>query len=202
MGRSPKFAVACRQSLESVHGDRTARTNHRAAGDLGRHIRPRASHCRFSSSIASRRFSESQRGAALGAIFGVDPVLLADGTYFVAVSDGEICACGGWSRRATPFGGGHSPARDDAVLDPERDAAKIRALFVHPAYARQGLGSLILETCEAGARAAGFRRAELTATLTGTKLFRLRGFVPMEEISIPLTNGESLPVLRMTKALE
>jgi len=152
--------------------------------------------------LQAEDYSESQRQAALGAIFGVDPVLLADGTYFVAVSDGEICACGGWSRRATPFGGGHSPARDDAVLDPERDAAKIRALFVHPAYARQGLGSLILETCEAGARAAGFRRAELTATLTGTKLFRLRGFVPIEEISIPLTNGESLPVLRMTKALE
>jgi GNAT superfamily N-acetyltransferase len=152
--------------------------------------------------LQAEDYSESQREAALGPIFGVDPVLLADGTYFVAVTDGEICACGGWSRRATPFGGGHSPARDDAVLDPEQDAAKIRALFVHPAYARRGLGSLILETCETAARAAGFRRAELTATLTGTKLFRQRGFVPTEEISIPLRNGESLPVLRMTKSLE
>jgi GNAT superfamily N-acetyltransferase len=152
--------------------------------------------------LQAEDYSESQRQAALGSVFGVDPMLIDDGTYFVAVSELQICACGGWSRRATPFGSDRSPARNDTVLDPQRDAARIRALFVHPARARQGLGTLILRACEAAAKAAGFRRAELTATLTGAKLFRIHGFVPAEEIRIPLSNGEFLPVLRMTKALE
>jgi GNAT superfamily N-acetyltransferase len=116
--------------------------------------------------------------------------------------DARIGACGGWSRRATPFGSDSSPARNDRLLDPRIDAAKIRALFVDPSCARSGLGTLILTTCEAAARAAGFSRAELTATLTGIKLFRVRGYVPEEEILIPLPNGEQLPVLRMTKRLD
>jgi GNAT superfamily N-acetyltransferase len=152
--------------------------------------------------LQAEDYSEGQRQAALGAVFGVDPALIEDGTYFACASESQICACGGWSRRATPFGSDRSPARDDTLLDPERDAARIRALFVHPSRARQGLGTLILKTCEAGAKAAGFRSAELTATLTGAKLFRVHGYVPAEEIRIPLGNGEFLPVLRMTKLLE
>jgi GNAT superfamily N-acetyltransferase len=147
-------------------------------------------------------YTDAQRHAALGSIFGVDPVLVADGTYFVAVVEGQICACGGWSRRATPFGSDRSPARDDTLLDPGRDAAKIRALFVDPAHSRAGLGTLILSECEAAAKAAGFRHAELTATLTGVKLFAVRGYAPAEEISLPLENGDTLPVVRMTKRLE
>ncbi len=147
-------------------------------------------------------YSEGQRQNALGGIFGVDPVLIDDGTYFVALSNSLICACGGWSRRATPFGSDRSPARDDRLLDPERDAARIRALFVHPDYARRGFGSAMLKACEAAARAAGFHRAELTATLTGVKLFRVHQYIPIEEIRIPLANGELLPVLRMMKELE
>lgn len=92
--------------------------------------------------------------------------------------------------------------RDDSLLDPQRDAAKIRALFVDPAWARRGLGTLILKACEAAAKAAGFRRAELTATLTGAKLFRVHGFVSCEEIELPLRNGELLPLVRMEKRLE
>jgi N-acetylglutamate synthase-like GNAT family acetyltransferase len=88
------------------------------------------------------------------------------------------------------------------MLDPRQDAARIRALFVHPAYARMGVGSAILKACEEAAKAAGFQRAELTATLTGVKLFRVHGFVPSEELQISLKNGEMLPVVRMTKALE
>src|SRR5579883_1880452 len=84
-------------------------------------------------------YSETQRQFALGGIFGVDPVLIEDRTYFVAIRDSRICASGGWSRRATPFGSDSSPARDDRVLDPNVDAARIRALFVHPEYARAGL---------------------------------------------------------------
>jgi len=147
-------------------------------------------------------YSEGQRQNALGRIFGVDPALIEDGTYFVALSDSRICACGGWSRRATPFGSDRSPARDDRLLDPERDAARIRALFVHPDYARRGFGTAILKACEEAAYAAGFRRAELTATLTGLKLFRVHGYIWTEEIQIPLGNGEALPVIRMTKELE
>ncbi len=147
-------------------------------------------------------YSESQRQSAIGFVFGVDSALIHDGTYFVAMSESRICACGGWSRRATPFGSDRSPVRDDTTLNPQRDAAKIRALFVDPACARRGFGTLILKTCEAAAKAAGFRRAELTATLTGAKLFRVHGFVPTEEIQFPLENGESLPLLRMEKPLE
>ena len=146
-------------------------------------------------------YTESQRQFALGGIFGVDPLMIEDRTYFVAVSDSRISASGGWSRRATPFGSDSSPARDDRMLDPQHNAAKIRALFVHPSFARHGLGSLILNTCEAAAKAAGFRRTELTATLTGVKLFRVRGYEPVEEILLPLSNGENLPVIRMTKQL-
>jgi GNAT superfamily N-acetyltransferase len=121
--------------------------------------------------------------------------------YRIPESD-RICACGGWSRRATPFGSDRSPARDDRLLDPEHEAARIRALFVHPDYARRGFGSAILSACEEAAYAAGFRRAELTATLTGLKLFRVHGYIAADEIRIPLGDGETLPVVRMTKEIE
>jgi len=151
--------------------------------------------------LQAEDYSKGEREGALGSVFGVDPKLIEDGTYFVVLVDSQICACGGWSRRATPFGTDRSPARDDRVLDPERDAAKIRALFVHPSRARNGLGTLLLQACESAAREAGFQRAELTATLTGVKLFGARGYAPAEEIRVPLANGEVLPVRRMVKSL-
>lgn len=151
--------------------------------------------------LQAEDYTTGEREGALGSVFGADPVLIEDRTYFVAVMGSQLCACGGWSRRATPFGTGNSPARDDSVLDPRRDAARIRALFVHPSHARMGLGTKILKACEAGAKAAGFERAELTATLTGAKLFRTRGYVVVEEIRLPLKNGESLDLLRMVKPL-
>jgi len=151
--------------------------------------------------LQAEDYTEGQRAGALGSVFGVDPVLIQDGTYFVVEVDSQLAACGGWSRRGTPFGSDRSPARDDRLLDPACDAARIRALFVHPGFARRGLGSLILHACESAAKEAGFHSAELTATLTGTKLFRVHGFQPAEEILIPLANGENLPVLRMTKQL-
>ncbi|HUB83106.1 MAG TPA: GNAT family N-acetyltransferase [Bryobacteraceae bacterium] len=151
--------------------------------------------------LQSEDYSEAQRTGALGSIFGVDPALIEDGTYFVAEWEERIVACGGWSRRGTPFGSDRSPARDDRVLDPLHDAARIRALFVHPDFARRGLGTAILEACERAAAEARFQCLELTATLTGIKLFRLHGFVPAEEITLRLGNGETLPVIRMTKKL-
>ncbi len=151
--------------------------------------------------LQAEDYSQAQRLGALGSVFGVDPILIEDQTYFVAMRGSQVCGCGGWSRRATPFGTDHSPARDDRMLDPRQDAARIRALFVDPACARMGVGTAILQACEAAASAAGFQRAELTATLTGVKLFRVHGFDPAEQLQIPLRNGELLPVVRMTKVL-
>jgi GNAT superfamily N-acetyltransferase len=151
--------------------------------------------------LQAEDYNEAQRMGALGSIFGVDQALIEDGTYFVAEWEGRIVACGGWSRRGTPFGSDRSPARDDRMLDPAQDPARVRALFVHPDFARRGLGTAILAACESGAAAAGFKCLELTATLTGIKLFRVHGFIPAEEITLRLDNGETLGVIRMTKTL-
>src|SRR5208282_3096516 len=116
-------------------------------------------------------YTPEQLEQALERVFGVDTQLIADGTYFVAeahVDDGSVIAgCGGWSKRKTLYGSDHCAGREDALLDPHHDAAKIRAFFVHPAWARRGVGSRILEVCEAAAVAAGFRRLEMGATLSG-----------------------------------
>ena len=148
-------------------------------------------------------YSPEQRERALELVFGVDTQLVADGTYFVAqvrVDDGQvIAACGGWSKRKTLFGSDHCAGREDALLDPGCDAAKIRAFFVHPAWARRGIGSRILEVCEGAALAAGFRRLEMGATLTGVPLYRARGYVEREQRDVPLGPGLSLPIVHMEK---
>jgi GNAT superfamily N-acetyltransferase len=144
-------------------------------------------------------YTESQRESALQSVFGVDTRLIADGTYFVAEVDGVIVACGGWSKRKTLFGSDHFSGREDGYLDPERDAAKIRAFFVHPEWARRGIGTLVLEACESAARAAGFKKLEMGATLTGVALYKARGYREVEEIEVPLGNGELLRVVRMEK---
>src|SRR5207249_4866737 len=123
-----------------------------------------------------------------------------DGTYIVAEADSNtIVGCGGWSKRKTLYGGDRWTEREDSLLDPRRDAAKIRAFFIHPDWARRGVGSLILKACEDAARSAGFTRYEMGATLTGAKLFGAKGYVAVKPISIPLVNGESLPVIHMEK---
>jgi GNAT superfamily N-acetyltransferase len=154
--------------------------------------------------LQAQDYTQEQMEGALKTVFGVDSQLIADGTYFVAEAgaDHVIAGCGGWSKRKTLFGGDQWTERRDDLLDPARDAAKIRALFVHPAWARRGIGDLILKTCEEAAMAAGFRRFEMGATLTGVKLFSARGYVAMEKIEIALGNGATLPVVRMTKSLE
>jgi GNAT superfamily N-acetyltransferase len=155
-------------------------------------------------------YSPAQIEGALKSVFGVDSQLIADGTYFIAEAKSETktesaevitVGCGGWSKRKTLFGGDQWANRTDSPLDPRADAAKIRSFFVHPEWPRRGIGSAILETCEAAAKSAGFTRAEMGATLTGLKLFQVRGYVPIESIEIPLENGASLPVVRMTKQL-
>jgi GNAT superfamily N-acetyltransferase len=149
-------------------------------------------------------YSEAQMAGALESVFGVDSRLIADATYFVAEvreNSGawEIAGCGGWSKRKTLFGGDAWTGREDNLLDPRKDAAKIRAFFVHPAWARRGVGTRILEACEKAARAAGFTRYEMGATLTGRKLFGARGYMEIERIEVPLKNGVKLPVIRMEK---
>lgn len=146
-------------------------------------------------------YSQQQIDGALGTILGVDTQLIADGTYFVIENsiDQRLIACGGWSRRNTLFGADNRPGRDASLLDPETDAARIRAFFVDPEWARKGIGSRILELCENAARLEGFTRFEMGATLTGVPLYRRHGYVEIERIEQPLQNGESLPIVRMAK---
>ncbi len=148
-------------------------------------------------SLQSRDYTPEQIEGALGTVFGVDQQLIRDGTYFVVEAAGAIVACGGWSGRKTLFGSDHIAGKDDVALDPAVDAARIRAFFVHPAWARRGIGSRIMEACEAEARAAGFRRLELVATLTGEPLYRAHGFEALEYLEVPLSNGARLAVVRM-----
>jgi len=152
--------------------------------------------------LQARDYSWEQRDAALGSVFGVDTQLIRDGTYFVVESGSEIVACGGWSRRRTLFGGDHRTGREDTLLDPATEAARIRAFFVRPGWERRGIGSLIMRTCEAAARAERFHRLELGSTLTGVALYQAHGFVADEEIEVPLSAGLPLRVVRMSKTLE
>ena len=149
-------------------------------------------------------YSPSQIEGALESVYGVDSQLIADGTYFVAeIPAGRegvrIIACGGWSKRKTLYGGDQYSGREDSLLDPTHDAAKIRAFFVHPDFARQGLGGRILEACESAAIEAGFCRLEMGATLSGVAFYRAKGYVAIENQSVPLSNGEQLPIVRMGK---
>src|SRR6204780_3184062 len=150
-------------------------------------------------------YTPAQIEGALGTVLGLDTQLIRDRTYFVAeslIQDGterKLAGCGGWSKRKTLFGADRGPGRESELLDPVTDAAKVRAIFVHPDFARRGLGSLILATVEDAARKAGFRRYEMGSTLTGVPLYRLKGYIEVETIAVPLKNGEKLPVVRMVK---
>lgn len=132
-------------------------------------------------------------------IMGLDTQLVADRTYFAVEEGGTIIGCGGWSRRATLFGGDHTAGRDAALLDPATDAARVRAMYTHPAHARRGVGRAILEACEAAARAEGFRRVELAATLAGEPLYRACGYEPIEHFTSRTSNGVEVPLIRMGK---
>lgn len=144
-------------------------------------------------------YSAAQIEGALSTVFGVDTQLIDDGTYFVMQSGQIIAGCGGWSKRRTLFGGDQFHSRADDLLDPRTDAAKIRAFFVHPDYARRGIGSAILNACEQAAIVAGFSRFEMGATLTGVPLYSIRGYVAIEHLEVPLSNDLTLPIVRMEK---
>lgn len=173
-------------------------------------------------------YTARQIELALKSVYGVDTRLIADGTYFaVEVTEPElseepptrnragresktatasssarksrIVGCGGWSKRKTLFGGDQWSGREDDLLDPARDAAKIRAFFVHPDWARRGIGTMILDACEAAAKAAGFKRLEMGATLSGVPFYAAKGYAEVEKVNVPLGDGESLPIIRMGK---
>ena len=157
-------------------------------------------------------YTPVQIDSALRTVFGVDSQLIDDGTYLVVqtipphsppesgISDPPIIvACGGWSKRKTLFGGDRWRDRQDDLLDPHADAAKIRAFFIHPDWARRGIGTMLLDACEDAAQAAGFTRFEMGATLTGAKLFQQRGYVALELLEVPLEGSIALPVIHMVK---
>ena len=146
-------------------------------------------------------YNAEQRAGALGSVFGVDRQLIRDGTYFVIEHGGALVACGGWSKRKTLFGSDKVEGKDDAFLDPSADAARIRAFFVHPDWARRGFGSRLLDAGEQAARAAGFKRLELGATLTGIPLYQRHGFLPLEPSEVPLPNGATIAIVKMWKPL-
>ena len=156
--------------------------------------------------LQANDYTPAQIEGALGTVLGLDTQLIADETYFVveavnASGEKVMVACGGWSKRKTLFGGDHATTREPELLDPRSDAAKIRAFFVHPDWARRGIGTLLLETCENAGKAAGFSRFEMGSTLTGVPLYKLRGYHVIKPIEVPLPNGESLPVVRMAKSV-
>lgn len=146
-------------------------------------------------------FLSSKQVIASRAIMGLDTQLVEDGTYLLAERDGVIAGCGGWSRRATLYGGDHgADLRDPKFLDPMQDAAKIRAMYTHPAFARRGVGRLILSECERAAAAAGFSVVELMATLSGERLYTVSGYRPVEAVEMKVKDVV-VPLIRMRKSL-
>jgi GNAT superfamily N-acetyltransferase len=145
-----------------------------------------------------RDFLDATQIAASHAVMGLDTQLIDDGTYFVVQRYGALAGCGGWSRRATLFGGDHSAGRDAHLLDPEVEAARVRAMYTHPDFTRRGVGRLILTLCEEAAAAEGFTRLQLHATLAGLPLYRTYGFEPLEEVVID-SGGVPIPCVHTTK---
>lgn len=143
---------------------------------------------------------EQIEGMLCGAC-AVDSQLILDRTYFVAEVDGELAGCGGWSWRTTLFGGDEASVRDDTALDPDKDAAKIRAFFVRPEYARRGVGRALLDRCETAAFEAGFRTLELMSTLSGLDFYISRGYEVGESILHALPNGASVTFVPMRKSI-
>ena len=148
-------------------------------------------------------YDAEQTASALRHVARPDPLLLADGTYFVLEAGDELVACGGWSRRGRPYMGSADASGDDRLLDPRTEAAHVRAMFVRPDWTRRGLGRRILEECETAARRTGFEQLDLVATLPGIPLYRAFGFTPTAEIEdVALADGVRLPCQAMSKPIK
>jgi GNAT superfamily N-acetyltransferase len=150
-------------------------------------------------SLSRNYYSERQIEGALINIFGVDTQLIDDGTYYIAETEDQICGCGGWSKRKTLFGGDQTKTGMDELLDPRIEPARIRAFFVHPGWARQGIGRRILQICEEAALEAGFKELELAATLPGEPFYRTLGYEAVESFEVAMPGEVVLQVIRMKK---
>ena len=153
-------------------------------------------------SISSRQYDAKQVESSLQFIAHLDHELVDDQTYFVVESEGEIVGCGGWSRRARLYAGSGSTTGDARMLDPATEAARIRAMFVVPRFERRGIGRMILERCESAARAAGFRRLELMAMLSGEAMYSACGYRAVQNVPAKLEDGTPFPLTRMEKNVE
>jgi GNAT superfamily N-acetyltransferase len=150
--------------------------------------------------VLQRAYLDEAQIASSHAIMGIDRQLISDGTYYVVEVDGVVAGCGGWSRRATMYGGDHSAGRSSALLDPDTDPARVRAMYTHPAYVRRGVGRLVLQTCENNAAAEGFRTLELVSTMAGRPLYEAAGFTAIADLE-DSAGGTAVPLLRMSKPL-
>jgi GNAT superfamily N-acetyltransferase len=146
-------------------------------------------------------YMDAARVDAAFEIMGLDTQLIDDHTYFVIEINDRLVGCGGWSRRATLFGGDHSSGRNARLLDPATEPARVRAMYTHPDFARRGVGRRILSLCEAAAASEGFRSLELVATLAGEPLYRASGFSVVERIDVPTSTAVTIPCARMTKQI-
>jgi GNAT superfamily N-acetyltransferase len=152
-------------------------------------------------SLSRDDYSEPQIEGAIRTVFGVDTKLILDGTYFVADNGGNLIGCGGWSKRRTLFGGDQYTTRDGSELDPNSEAAKIRAFFIHPDHARKGIARAILNVCEAEAKAAGFQSLELMSTLPGIKLYRACGYKGNVRVELEVGKNLTIGLVPMRKQL-
>lgn len=166
------------------------------------HIEEMSTLIRLSGHKLSEGFYTAAQIAALNEyVFGVDTTLVSDRTYFVVYAEQRLVACGGWSKRRTLYGGDQRRIGAPELLNPEYEAARIRAFFVHPDFARRGIGMTLLRHCEAEARQHGFKQLELMATLPGVPLYRHAGYHELEVVSDSLPNGVEVPFIRMGKQL-
>ena len=148
-----------------------------------------------------RAYLDDDQIAASRAIMGIDTQLIDDGTYYLVEAQGDLAGCGGWSRRATLYGGNQTPGRDSRLLDAAVEPARVRAMYTNPAHARRGVGRLILSLCEAAAAAEGFTRLELMSTLSGEPLYTAYGFRPLERLT-DSTGVAPVPMVRMEKPVD
>ncbi len=149
--------------------------------------------------LQTEHYTAEQIEGAIGTVFGVDSQLIRDETYFVAENDARIVGCGGWSKRQTLYGGDRAKTAPDPLRDPATEPAMIRAFFVHPDYARRGIGRRIMELSEGGAATAGFKTIEIVATLPGVPLYATFDYNGLERFDIKLPNGATMPVERLRK---
>jgi GNAT superfamily N-acetyltransferase len=152
--------------------------------------------------LSAAYYSAEQIKACIDEVFGVDTQLIVDGSYYVIETEAELVAAGGWSARKTLYGGDQMKSGPDPLLNPQLDAARIRAFFVHPDWSRRGLARRLYDRCSHAAWAAGFRHFELMATLPGVPFYTALGFIPGDRVVVKLTGGVTVPFVRMGRAIE